>query len=901
MVDIDTFDYNDIEIVNYNDKIDFDGDLEELDKMTKSIKVDWKIRESAMKKIAGICLGNYKHNDSFLKYFNNKFYKNLNIQFKEKRSIIIRETCRIISFCIKVQGTYIEKAITYIISHQNIFSIIEKNENKVSMEYVSLCIFNILRYLKIEKMIDIIFEKKNSNIDPIRILCAKCFFLFLKEYPSFMINEKLNLFYEIFNQFLIDSNEEVKSIIRQAFFEFKKIMPSEAGIYFNSLNKKLQQQIKDEDKFNKNLLFYKNKLNNKSYSAKKKILSTNKKNKNENELNKSNILPEIGSSYPINNYNNDNNNLMYSISYNKKNYNYNERIGSRSVIGRNKKNLDNNKDEDKNETSKKIQLERLNKKLMQLNIVTGNNDDFKSNPDNISDEKLKELKKLNIVKDEILNRRERNIDKSVLYNRYMLIEEKLLMYIYKLENCTTSGNKLAIFEYIYNEFEIILHGIDKISKLTLRKFVDIHVKNLIDIDHKLVEQIIKNLIRMIYYMEKIFENYNIESIIKILITHMSSGNEKIILLSKELLNIIRHKFDNEEIFKALYDLLNEGDNDLSDICYQYLYVIIPNCESILNIEANFKKLYKLICLSDVQIYHSLGNIIKFLYKNYKDYFNASFDEEDKENKNNIIKIMEKSKCSFCKIFKEKYKEFCLNEEEEEEKKEEEKRTLEMLQRYKSEEDEFEKIPFEIGTAIKTGDIKLFINYINNNISYIPEYLLLLSNPKFNGSIYSINLINFTYYLLSNKKYINKLNSCVELITNQTIHLFLTNTSNKNAINSIKDILNIIPFKLDSKKFLKSISNYLNNNTDIILLQSLIICIKNFIQNNKSENLEELLPLFIDNLFSLFNHSLEEIRKHAVVCCSKIYSILGRKFDTYLLKLPKNHQNWIHIFVNKKNI
>ena len=273
--------------------------------------------------------------------------------------------------------------------------------------------------------------------------------------------------------------------------------------------------IKDEDKFNKNLLFYKNKLNNKSYSAKKKILSTNKKNKNENELNKSNILPEIGSSYPINNYNNDNNNLMYSISYNKKNYNYNERIGSRSVIGRNKKNLDNNKDEDKNETSKKIQLERLNKKLMQLNIVTGNNDDFKSNPDNISDEKLKELKKLNIVKDEILNRRERNIDKSVLYNRYMLIEEKLLMYIYKLENCTTSGNKLAIFEYIYNEFEIILHGIDKISKLTLRKFVDIHVKNLIDIDHKLVEQIIKNLIRMIYYMEKIFENYNIESIINI--------------------------------------------------------------------------------------------------------------------------------------------------------------------------------------------------------------------------------------------------------------------------------------------------------------------------------------------------------------------------------------------------
>jgi hypothetical protein len=47
---------------------------------------------------------------------------------------------------------------------------------------------------------------------------------------------------------------------------------------------------------------------------------------------------------------------MYSISYNKNNYN--ERIGNRSVIRRNKQNLDNNKDEDKNEKNKKIQLER---------------------------------------------------------------------------------------------------------------------------------------------------------------------------------------------------------------------------------------------------------------------------------------------------------------------------------------------------------------------------------------------------------------------------------------------------------------------------------------------------------------------------------------------------------------
>ena len=169
MVDSDTFDYTDIEIVNYDDKIDFDADLEELDKMTKSIRVEWKVRESALKKIAGICLGNYKKNETFLKYFNNKFYKNLNAQFKEKRSIIIRETCRIISFCIKVEGIYIEKAIINIISNQNIFLLIEKSENSVSVEYASLCIFNIIRYLKSEKIIDIICNRKDNKSDKIRI------------------------------------------------------------------------------------------------------------------------------------------------------------------------------------------------------------------------------------------------------------------------------------------------------------------------------------------------------------------------------------------------------------------------------------------------------------------------------------------------------------------------------------------------------------------------------------------------------------------------------------------------------------------------------------------------------------------------------------------------------------
>ena len=873
MVDCDTFEYNDIQSINYEDEDDFKLDIEELDKMTKSLRVDWEIRESALKKIAGICLGDHMKNNIFLKFFNNRFSKNLIIQFKEKRSIIIRETCRILSFCAKILGFYIEKAVLNILSNHNIFMIIESNENSICVEYTTLCIFNLLRYIKSEKIIDAIFDKKYSKSDFIRIFCAKCVILIMKEFHNFMITNKLNLFYEIFNKYLIDVCEEVKINIRKAYFAFKEKMPSEAGIYFNSLDKNLQNQILDEEKFSKKLIFYKT------------------PNKKKTKINRINLID------------NNQNNLAYSVSFKPNNKEINKTINNnyrnRNIMNKSGLGLLDNHYSSKKIKAQKYQLDRLNKRLVQLNIIAGNDEKKKKNPDNISDDKLKELQKLNLVKNDIFTRGEKNIDKSVLNNSYMLIEEKLLMYIYKLEKCTTSENKLVIFEYIYNEFESFLKGLDKISKLTLRKFVDIHINNLVDIEQKLVEQIIKNLMRMTYYMKNIFTNYNIESMVKILITHICSGTQQIIILSKELLNIIRENFDNEEIFKTLYDLIKEGDVDISDICYQYLYFIIPNCDCIFKDFSNFKKFFTLVCLSDNQNFKSIGNIIKLIYKTYKEYFTSAFEEEIKDNQDNLLIIMDKSKFRDARLFRERYNEIRQKELEEEiALKERKERLRSSIYDQDIDGPDLRNIPFEIANSLKIGDINQFIKYIEKNTSYIPEYLLLLTYHKFNGSIYTKNIINFTYALLSSKKCVEKLNNCVELITNQVIHLFLTNTNNSEVIKTIKDILNILPFKLDSSKFLKCISNYLNINTDVVLLQALLLCLKNYIKNYEHKNLEEHLPFFVDNLLSLFNHNLEEIRRHAVICTSEIYLILGHKFEKYLSKLPKNQQNWVQIFINK---
>ena len=35
-----------------------------------------------------------------------------------------------------------------------------------------------------------------------------------------------------------------------------------------------------------------------------------------------------------------------------------------------------------------------------------------------------------------------------------------------------------------------------------------------------------------------------------------------------------------------------------------------------------------------------------------------------------------------------------------------------------------------------------------------------------------------------------------------------------------------------------------------------------------------------------------------MCAAEIYLILGNKFEPYLLKLPKNQQNWVQIFIKK---
>ena len=78
------------------------------------------------------------------------------------------------------------------------------------------------------------------------------------------------------------------------------------------------------------------------------------------------------------------------------------------------------------------------------------------------------------------------------------MEQKVIFILDKLDNLIIQNEKLILFQYLFNYFNMILTEIKTFSQSTIRRYIDIHIENLKQNDSNLVEQVIKNLMRMIY-------------------------------------------------------------------------------------------------------------------------------------------------------------------------------------------------------------------------------------------------------------------------------------------------------------------------------------------------------------------------------------------------------------------
>ena len=518
------------------------------------------------------------------------------------------------------------------------------------------------------------------------------------------------------------------------------------------------------------------------------------------------------------------------------------------------------------------------------------------NPFNSTNKRPKEKKSYNNITnkldinniDQIQNNNYINKEKNKVSFEYILSDKIRKLYI-----CNNIKEKLNIFQYLFNSFNDILNDVNRISALTLRQFVDIHIEYIIFEDKALTEQIIKNLMRMIFYMKQIFTSNDIRLIVKILMTKIHLGEKSISKLSYGLLDLIRKEWKVEDIYYGIFNLLEENKINCYDICYEYLTLLVIYCGNVLEDISYYRKIIELICDSGMNS-NNVGKLIEALYKNNRDNFMNTIKELNQENQRKILLFLDNNNTSTNinakninmnisgnnsgKIKRIVNKNISHNE-------------------YTNNNANNPSINEEMKIYIMNGNIKSFIDYLEKNKNYIPNSLMLLSDEKNVNIKFIGNLLNFIYTILALKQSLCKeLSQNMEILISQLIKCFLQQINNTTLTDIIKEILNILPSRTNSDKYYKVVSKYLNLKNNELLLENLLICINNNIENEKAETLEDKLPLFIQSIFNMLNHDMSEIRKMAVYCIVEIYKKMGKKFDVYLELLPKNHQNLIINFI-----
>ena len=988
----DTFDYSDIIPLDYKSKSALTPEFEEIYKNTENTKIDWRKRELAIKKIARICIGNQGKSDVFLQFFNNQIYPNLDVQLADLRSSLMKEACRIVSFCAKILGLLIESSMTHMMTQHVLFKI-AGNSNKVISENSSKCVLNIVNYVHSIKIITNICEQKALKANNVRVLVAQCLYIVICSYKINLIQKTIGIILETIKTLLSDPNSDVRATIRKVFIAYKKRFENEANNFLNELDKNVQKQINEDEKLiidfieiKVNDIGSKSINNNKNSNTVRKAFSNNlgsgslsnsiKKNSNKNSTsnlinNNNNESITHKSSLNITPVKNIKTKNLYTSNIKQKSHEIkfpqnnlrNENISKLASNTDNKfeikkprskndinVNISNNKDEDNNNNHKDdntefvfTNLNLLRRAKLEHNLKNKNNQKqkIKNKPvmsknsyqspykitSEISDNKNIKTKDINNKLKNTL--KEKNLNELKISNSEKSIdeyktqtEEKVLILIKKLDETKNDNDKLLVFQYLYNDFKQILKDIKYFSEVSIRKFIDKHVEYLNNEEKNITSQVIKNLMRMIYYMKDLFNKYDIETILKLMLIelkqlkHVNNNEDKnddvvninvdtnqedntLYKLIFQLYEIIIRKYEQEELLKMFFSIIksyNELDdnskisNELDfDTCFNWISNLIISSSDIFGNPINFKKYFKIL-LSSLDIKSpKILEFLDYLYKTFNENFISSFKEETEDNKKKLLSFLENNNSTY-------YQELLnLNKLISTRKNSEAK----LNNTYNSFEDDYEELPEDIRKSIESNDVEGFKTCLEKNKKILPSFLLLLSDNEYIK--YTENLINFTYALIISKsdKFISDLDKCIELFINQVIYILLTNLKNQNIIKVANDILIMTPLKLNSEKFFKTISQYLNTKSAELLLITLLHSIKNFILDNQTKYLEKFLPYFAENLLSLINHKSKEIKEEAVHCCVEIIMVVGYKFDKYLELLPKSQQNLINLFIKKR--
>ena len=639
-------------------------------------------------------------------------------------------------------------------------------------------------------------------------------------------------------------------------------------------------KIENNDNINKPL---KNK-GNKSFKGKDSINKKISDNSKTSKLNNKELLKKLNDKFYNDNNKNSENNINNFINQKDINYEYEnkEKKEPQKYVKPFSPNVNKNP---KNKKSLNNVIKSNQDNNNDYNKTSNNNNNLQKNQNNMA------------INNYIQNNNNINDNFNININKNS-IEYKLIDKINQLTMFNNTKEKLKIFQYLFNSFTDILTDINNISDITLRQFVDIHIEYITYEDKYLTEQIIKNLMRMIFYMTQIFTSNDIKLIVKLLMMKINMGEKSVSKLSYELLDLIRKKWKIEDIYNGIFNLLEEKKVGYNDVCFEYLTLLVIYCGNIFEDINYFRKIFAIICGGDMNS-KKLGKLIEALYKNNTKNFIETLKEQNVENQKRILIILDNQNRNSSPEIKQPQQQNDLNKNNNNNNNNNCGKIKRIINTNKlnTNTNSIE----EIKKYLENGNVKSFLDFLENNKSCLPNFLMFLSDEKYSNSKYSKNLLNFIYSLISlpNNLYDDILQN-MELLIDQLIHFLQININNTLIVDIVKEILNLLPSKIISEKYYKSIAKYLNNKSNVCLLQTLLMCIKNTVMNDNSKNLEKQLPFFIDKVLDLLNHQMSDVRKYAVYCCVEIYMILGHKFDIYLEVLPKSQQNLINLFIKKKS-
>ena len=385
-------------------------------------------------------------------------------------------------------------------------------------------------------------------------------------------------------------------------------------------------------------------------------------------------------------------------------------------------------------------------------------------------------------------------------------------------------------------------------------------------------------------------------IVKITMKKINLNEKTISNFSYKLLDIIRKKGKIGDLYVGLLNSCKEKNFQMNEICYEYLTFLINHYKN----NNYFENIFQLLFGANINS-KKIGKLIEALYKNNQDDFIKLYKKESDNNQNKIISIMEINNLDFIQEFKELLdtNNNANNHFDKSGRNKINKIIIDSNNNNNKYNNEIkEDILQELKFYLETGNIKKFISFMDDNINYVSSFIIILE--KYPDNNYFKNYLNFIYALVVHSNKCGKeLSKNMKLLLKQIFNILLSNINDSLYHNTIKEILYMLPIKINSTIFFKEISSYLNNNTDERILQILLGSIKNYVIYNKSKDLKGEISLLINEILDLMENQSSDIRKIAIYCCVEIYNILKDDFNVYIDKIPKNTQNIINQIIKKK--